>query len=244
MNNTFVFVAPMCNASDTLPQMLYSLYAQSYSSWHLVLVDDVSSPIHKAIAECTIEKFKTLGSDKVTVLWNEQKLWEVANVLQGTALCNDEDIVCRIDGDDYLCDLDALKILNEVYKQTQCDAAWTKHRWFDDDGVTVYNISAPLPENADVYKHPWVSSHLKTFKKRLLNSINDQNFRRWDGQYVTRAGDQCLYLPILKQAKRKTFVPLVTYAYRCCMRPETFQSDDAKLQKREAEFIRARGFVP
>ena len=242
-DNAFVFVAPMYNAEATLPQMLHSLYGQSYTNWRLILIDDVSDPILRAGAKDWLARFDNLNAGKVTTIWNTAKLWETANVLRGISLCGDDEIVCRIDADDFLCDLDALWVIDQTYKQTGCDCLWTNHRWFDSERVTSHNLSGPLPDGVDPYQIEWRTSHLKTFRKRLINGINDQNFRGEDGEYVRRAGDQALYLPILHEAKRRVHLPMVTYAYRCDMRPQTFQTDDARFQRDEALYLRQRGFV-
>lgn len=176
---------------------------------------------------------------RITATWNDEKKWEVANVLHGISMCDDNDIVCRLDADDWLTDVDALAYLNALYNQTGADVLWTAHRW----GYTDKNISGPLPADADPYRHPWVSSHLKTFRKRLINDVNDVNFRGEDGQYVRRAGDQAVYLPILHNAKRRGFVPRVFYHYTINDVPETYQTPDAKFQRDEALFIRERGYV-
>ena len=237
--NRFVFVAPMYNASDTLGRMLHSLYGQSYDNWSLILIDDVSDQIHRIRAESILHRFEALDSNRVTTIWNTEKKWEVANVLEGISQCNDDDIVCRIDADDWLTDLDALMYLNAIYNQTQADCLWTAHRW----AFTDKNISGPLPADEDPYKHPWVSSHLKTFRKRLLSGVNDANFRGEDGNYIRRAGDQAIFLPCLHNATRRGFVPRVMYHYTIKDEPATYQTDDAKFQRDEALFLRARGYV-
>jgi glycosyltransferase involved in cell wall biosynthesis len=251
-DNRFVFVCPMWNASATLGQMLASLVGQSYKDWRVILIDDVSDK-HEVIHENeTINSWRDIvqpgwrgmnldepAKTKIDVIWNDNKRWEVANVLTGISMCEADDIVCRIDGDDWLTDLDALKFLNALYLQTGAEALWTAHRW----GFTDKNISGPLPPDADPYKHPWVSSHLKTFRKRLINGINDQNFRGEDGEYVRRAGDQAIFLPILHNTKKRGFVPRVMYHYTIDDVPETYQTPDARFQRDEALFLRARGYV-
>lgn len=248
MNNRFVFVAPMYNASKTLPQMLHSIFGQSYTNWSIVLTDDVSDTDDLVETMTVIESFYDLlgrnDQHRLKFRGNVRKKWEVENVL--TMIkdeCLESDIVCRIDADDYLCDLDALRVLNEAYNQYEPDCIWTAHRWFDDKQITSFNISAQLPDNADPYKHPWVTSHLKTFRKGKFDLINDLNFRGSDGNYIKRAGDQSLFLPILHNARKRMYLPMVTYAYRCDMNQANFQTEDAKFQKTEAEFIRARGYV-
>lgn len=237
--NRFVFVAPMFNASETLPNMLYSIYGQSYDNWHIVLIDDVSDPIHVANAKDWLERFDGLNHGRVTAVWNTDKKWEVANVLHGISLCQDDDIVCRIDADDWLTELDALAYLNALYDRTGAEALWTAHRW----AFTDKNISGPMTPGADVYQHPWVSSHLKTFRKRLINGVNDQNFRGEDGEYIRRAGDQAIYLPVLHNTQKRGFVPRCMYHYTIKDVPETYQTPDARFQRDEALFLRARGYV-
>jgi hypothetical protein len=100
-----------------------------------------------------------------------------------------------------------------------------------------------MPDDADVYAYPWVSSHLKTFRKTLINEVKDENFRGEDGNYIRRAGDQAIYLPVLHKSKKRLFLPRVMYHYTIKDVPETYQTDDARFQKDEAIFLRKRGFV-
>lgn len=237
--NRFCFVAPMFNASETLERLLHSICGQSYENWRLHLIDDVSSQSHVDKCESVLSSFSQ-HAERIHVTWNVEKKWEVANVLHGISKCKDDDIVCRIDADDYLTDLDALVMIDSAYKMTGCDALWTAHRWAFSDK----NISGPLnPEGADVYSHPWVTSHLKTFRKALINDVNDENFRAEDGEYVKRAGDQAIYLPVLHKAKKRVFMPRVVYHYTIKDVPETYQTSDARFQRDEAIFLRKRGFV-
>lgn len=241
MTNRFVFVAPMYNASAYVGRMLHSICGQSYENWKLILVDDVSSPEERISEENIITKFQHLYGmgGKIDVIWNDEKKWEVANVLKGISMCEDDDIVCRIDADDWLTDLDALAIIDSAYSRQECDILWTAHRWSFSDK----NISQAMPNDVDPYAYPWVSSHLKTFKKSLLNDVNDENFRGFDGEYIRRAGDQAIYLPALWKAKKRLFIPRVMYHYTINDVPETYQTDDAHFQRDEAQFLRSRGFV-
>ncbi len=248
--NRFVFVSPMYNASQYVGQMIASIVAQSYHNWKIILIDDVSSHEHKLASQKIIASYQdllvNLGQDKnkLEVFWNGDdpsrgKQWEVSNVLFGIAKCDDNDIICRIDADDWLTDVDALMYLNYVYN-VGCEVVWTAHRW----GFSDRNISGPIKEGADVYAWPWVSSHLKTFRKSLINDVNDQNFRGEDGNYIKRAGDQAIYLPVLHKAKHRTFINRCMYHYTIDEQGgAVYQTDDAKFQKSEAEFLRKRGFV-
>lgn len=248
-DNRFVFVCPTWNASTTLAQCLVSVVGQSYKNWRIILIDDVSDQHHVVKQAETIRVYRNLcepgkqGDDndsQIVAVWNSEKRWEVANVLHGISMCEDDDIVCRIDGDDWLTDLDALAQLNVAYKQTGAEALWSAHRW----SFTDRNISGPMAPDADPYAHPWVSSHLKTFRKRLINGMPYENFTNMDGDLVKRAGDQAVYLPCLHRAKRRGFVPKCLYHYTIDEQDgAVYQTDDARFQKAEADFVRARGYV-
>ena len=236
--NNFTFIIPTFNAEKTIAQCLLSVVAQSYPHWKLIILDDMSTDRTVNIIKSITRVFQI--QDKVTLVENKDKLWEVKNILEGLKHCEDEDIVCRLDGDDWMADLDALAIINTVYNEQKCDALWTAHRW----AFSPYNISKPMPEDVEnVYEHPWVSSHFKTFRKRLINNVDDKNFRGKDGEYFKRIGDQAIYLPVLHNAKKRFFLPIVAYHYSIDIRAQTFQTEDAKFQKSEAEFLRDRGYI-
>lgn len=238
----FAFAIPTRNATSTAKRALASLAFQSYPHWRAIVVDDCSTDGTAAFVEGQAE---LLGvADKVSVIRQNQRMWEVSNVLTAMDRIEDDEIVCRFDLDDYLCDLNALEIVAKAYDNVpDLDALWTAHRWFDDDGVTNKNISGPLPADVDPYVYPWVSSHLKTWRRSVSKAVPDANYRGLDGEYIKRAGDQAIYLPVLKLARKRLYCPVPTYAYRCDMKPETFQTDDARFQKDEAEFLRKRGFI-
>lgn len=257
MKNRFVFVVPCYNAEKTIERMLMSVFLQTHDNWLILIRDDMSTDgtVNKIFEVCNKqgigvhveEQIVPAGfegfdpSDKVVVWKNKEKFWEVKNVLSmiNSEYVKEDDIICRLDGDDFLCNLCALQDINEAYNQVQADCLWTAHRWAD----TWHNISQALPEGADPYKHPWVSSHLKTFRKNLITDVPDENFRGEDGEYIKRAGDQAIYLPVLHKSKKRVFLPTVSYYYTIDIKEETFQSDDAKFQLSESEFLRRRGYV-
>jgi len=238
MNNRFVFIMPAYNASQTISRSILSVWMQTYSNWKIIIRDDVSSDNTVEIIE-QIRYQLGLDDDKLSLTVNSEKMWEVRNIVESLKECESNDIICRLDGDDWLCDTDALSIIDHRYKTLECDTLWTAHRW----SFTNHNISGPLPENTDPYQHAWVSSHLKTFRKSLIENVKDENFRGVDGEYFKRIGDQAIYLPVLRNSKKWHFEPIVAYHYTIDMNPQTFQTSDAKFQREEGTYLRERGYV-
>ena len=192
MNNRFVFIMPAFNAQETIARSILSVWMQTHQNWKIIVLDDMSTDRTVETVE-GIKKMIGANDEKIQLIVNKKKKWEVGNIVEGLKHCESNDIVCRLDGDDWLCDTDALTIINHRYNQTGVTALWTAHRW----SFTNQNISAMLPREANPYIHPWVSSHLKTFRKSLVDRIPDDNFRGQDGKYFKRIGDQALYLSLI-----------------------------------------------
>jgi len=237
--NKFVFIMPAYNAIQTISRSILSVWFQTHPNWKIIIRDDLSTDGTFEAVE-NLKKQLGISDEKISIKRNIEKKWEVANILDMLKECDSDDIICRLDADDWLCDCDIITILNHRYNVLDVGAIWTNHRW-DFSGN---NISAALPTNADPYKHPWVSSHLKTFRKKLIENVDDKNFRGEDGEYFKRIGDQAIYLPVLKNAEGKWHhEPICAYHYTIDMKPETFQSDDAKFQRDEGIYLRTRGFI-
>lgn len=228
---------PAFNASNTIVQSLLSVVAQTHNDWKIIIRDDLSTDGTPEIARNFAHHLGLV--DKIDIQVNSTKKWEVQNVLEMISQCEEDDVICRLDADDWLTDTDILTILNHRYDVEGFEAVWTAHRW----GFSSMNISSPLPDGVDVYSHPWVTSHFKTFRKSLITGVSEDNFRGQDGNYFKRIGDQAIYLPVLHRARKRLFEPVVAYHYTIDMQPETFQTEDAKFQKSEAEYLRSRGFV-
>jgi glycosyltransferase involved in cell wall biosynthesis len=239
MNNRFVFIMPAYNAENTISRAIMSVWFQTHANWKIIIRDDMSSDQTSNIVDHMRNQLG-LGEDKLSLTVNTEKHWEIRNIIEALKETDSSDIICRLDGDDWLCDCDALTIINERYNRLGVNALWTAHRW----SFSNHNISGPLPSTANPYNHPWVSSHLKTFRKSLIENIKDENFRGEDGEYFKRIGDQTIYLPVLHQSAGNWYYdPTVTYHYTIDMKTKTFQTDDAKFQRAEGEFLRRRGFI-
>ena len=239
----FVFVTPVFNCKDSIAQTILSVVAQSYDNWRMLIRDDMST-------DGTVEQIqRTVDSlgvwDKISLTINTEKHGEVRNTLEALKDIDDDEVVCRLDGGDWLTDLDGMAIIDHSYRATNAGAAWTAHRW----GYTTKNISGPFKKaRADAYEHPWVSSHMKTFRAGLLKRVPDANFRDENGDYIMIACDQAIYLPVLHQAmlegKQRVFLPFCMYHYSIDLQdPELFTNERSLRQKESAEFIRARGYV-
>lgn len=274
--NNFVFISPAYNAEDTVEQMLMSIFLQTYSKYKILIRDDMStdgtldkiadvcdrSGVPFFIDQYSDRKLYRKPEDAKVIVWkNVEKFWEVKNVLSmiRSKYVKEDDIICRIDCDDFLYNLCALEDINLTYNESGADCLWTAHRW---SGNWSKNISGPIPGCyisrgygvplvktegiKDIYswsKRNWSTSHLKTFRKYLITGVSDENFRGKDGDYIKRAGDRAIYYPVIHRATKPVFLPIQTYYYTIDDRPETYASSDARFQLEESDFLSDRGFI-
>jgi len=246
MSNKFVFVIPYYNQKSDIAKTLYSIMAQSNDNWRAIVINDMSTDDGDKLVENI-----TAGSiykNKFTLINTTEKRGEVYNTLKSLESIDDNEIVCRLDGGDWLIENDLLWILNVTYNQPDQAVIWTGHRW----SYTSQNISAALnlQPNQTVYQHPWVSSHLKTFRAKYLRDVPKNNFLTAEGDYITIACDQAIFLPMmhlsLREGKKLSYLPIIAYHYNIDISSSNkglFSSPRAISQKVSAETIRARGYL-
>ena len=241
----FTFIIPVYNCEHKIKQTLMSVISQSYDNWKILVRDDLSTDNTVEVIKNFIEKFDL--KDKIELTVNKEKHGEVRNTLEAVKKINDDSVICRLDGGDWLTDNDTLSFLDHVYRQHDPACAWTAHRW----AYTNKNISGPLPDNCDPYRDlldNWCTSHMKTWRKSSMNGINDANYRDENGDYIMIACDRAIYLPILQKAKNEgkkaVFIPLCCYHYSIDLgKKDLFTEDRSIRQRKSAEFIHQRGFI-
>lgn len=215
----------------------------------MIIIDDLSTD-DTASKVCSLinalESNDLVRVGQVTFVKNEKKCGEVVNTLNVARSVADDEILCRLDGGDWLIDNDCLAILDTVYADKTVGCVWSRHRW----GFSDKNISGPLRSaDEDVYQSVdnWRTSHLKTWRKYLMNDIADANYRDENGDYITVACDRAIYLPILHRAlvceKKRVFVPYTFYHYSIVDHPHTYMSDRAMRQRKMAEYVHRRGYI-
>ena len=244
MQNKFVFLTPAYNCKDTIKQTLMSFFAQSYDNWRAIIIDDVST-------DETGEYVKNIArqygfENKIDVVTREEKFGETKNTIYEVKNIKDDEIVCRVDGGDWLTETDCLYFLNEIYKSHNPAVLWTAHRW----EYSSQNISGPLDlkDNMSVYDHKWVSSHMKTFRAEKLKRVPEKNFKDEDGNWIMIACDQAIFLPMMHMSHQLSepllYLPHICYHYSINLKnPELFHNERSLKQRDSALWIRKRGFL-
>jgi glycosyltransferase involved in cell wall biosynthesis len=189
----------MYNAAPYIERCIESVLSQDYDNYHMYIIDDASS-------DNSYELAKQWAGSHVTVIKNDTNRGAVYNQIQVIRqYCQDTDIVMLLDGDDSLVnDNTVFTYYNNLYDGTtefSYGSCWSMV-----DNIPL--ISQPYPEAvkaAKAYrKHHfnWIMpyTHLRTFRKYLLNSCEDQEFQDNNGAWFKAGGDGSVFYALIERA--------------------------------------------
>jgi glycosyltransferase involved in cell wall biosynthesis len=189
MNNRFVILIGSYNNEQWVAQNLESVLSQTHKNFRIIYYDAKSTDNTARIVEQYTRKDPRIvyhtSPERCLKSWflSEVEEWEPIN---------DNDIVCVLDGDDFLANEDVLAYLNEVYNKTDC--------WMTYGGMIVWNggesTQEAFPQNSEappevkqnkLYRQDlWRYSHFRTCRGFLWKKVKKQDLiSTTDGQYMT-----------------------------------------------------------
>ena len=188
----------------------------------------------------TFEKASKFNPDKFSVIENREKKYALRNIVDNARVFQglDDVVIAVIDGDDSLCNPDAVSLILSEYEKG-ADVVWTAHTW-DINGM---NISKEMPQKVDPYSWVWCSSHLRTFKSNLLSRISNKNFLDTNKSWFKRGYDQALMLPVLKVGQKRSYIPETCYLYNINSVSIQKRSWEEREQISTINIVRSRGFL-
>lgn len=229
------FITACRNVERNVEALLASVREQKNENWLHTIVDDCS---HDGTPDRL--EFLSRGDRRIRVVRNNDRLHALRNIVETSRKVERSDIIATLDGDDALCNSRTVDLLLQAYEDG-ADVAWTAHKW-DTNGM---NISGYMPDKVDPYAWPWVSSHLRTFRARLLEDVTDANFLDHNGVWFKRGYDQALMLPVLRVGGKRTFIPDVCYRYNIdsASIPAAERNWSETAQISTVNIVRSRGFL-
>ena len=116
-----VFICPSFNIESNVDDLVGSLQSQTNPAWKCYVIDDIST-------DQTYEKLlkKTEGDDRFIIVKNSEKKYALRNIVECARPIEDS-IIAVVDGDDSLCNNEAVNILINSYSDGS-EVVWTAHR--------------------------------------------------------------------------------------------------------------------
>lgn len=209
--NRFVFIVPFRNCFSYIKECANSIINQEYENWIAVFADDYSFDYSSK----QIPKHKN-----IRYVRNEERMTALPNIHKAIMVSDleEEDVICLLDGDDYLIDNKALDILNSLY---QDDTLLTYGQYQYSNGNMGHCKSYTKEEFDNLRNGSYWASHIRTFKFKLYKELLIQDpslscYKNKDGEFFKMTYDIAMMTPLMEIAgfERIKFNPKPIYYYR------------------------------
>lgn len=198
-------ITPFFNSEKYIEKTIHSIASQDYDNYECFLINDASTDNTLNVVEKTIETLPENIKSKFTIINNVENKGAVYNQVNTIRNLTDSDIIMMIDGDDWLnYDNSIFDFYNNIYKN---DIEFTYGScWSLVDNIPLIAQEYPpeIKENRDYrnYKFNWGMpyTHLRTFRKYLINDISDNKFKDENGNWFKAGGDNATFYNIIEKA--------------------------------------------
>ncbi len=239
MNIKYGFICCGYNCVQWVDQSIFSMLNQEYKNFKIICMDAQSS-------DGTYEKLlihQDNYPDVISVYRNTERKYQVENTMLAAKMAEDCDVLITVDLDDFLAHSKVLNKLNEIYSDTNVWMTYGSYCHFPYQDVS--HLYHDYPEDvkiAGTFKQygRWLSSHLRTFKRKLFLNIPDNDLKNLKGNYIDMAGDAAFMYPMLEMSRERTkFIPDILYVYNKT-NPLSEDRVDVKRQEAAAHEIKCK----
>lgn len=170
----FVFIITSYNNSQWVYKNLKSVIQQKYTFWRIIYVNDCST-------DDTLKKVKTCIQEHnvshcVHIINNNKQMHQSYGRWTAAQLCEDHEICCMLDGDDWLVDDPyVLQKLDALYRKHELKLSYGQFYYYEGDEKNMV-LSGKQSYTKDeiqtnTYRHKWISQHLRTISAKLFKRI-------------------------------------------------------------------------
>jgi glycosyltransferase involved in cell wall biosynthesis len=216
MDNRFVFIIPFRNVRNYIQDCYNSILSQNYKNWIAIFCDDESNDGTSNLIP---------DNPNFVKIYNQQRVTALPNIHYGIMNSNlmDDDIICLLDGDDFLLTKDVLDIINNLYQDPNC---WlTYGQYAINHGNNQWSLGHCQEYTKESFdnlrKGGYWASHLRTFKYHLYKRILEQDpdlkcYKDKNGDFYKTCYDVAIMTPLMEMAglDRIKFNPNPVYFYR------------------------------
>lgn len=199
-------ITPFFNSQDYIETTIDSIASQDYKNWHCYLIDDHSTDNSNKIVKEKINSLSKNIREKFSIIENSSNQGALKNqVTTIKKYCNNDDIIVLLDGDDSLKnDPYIFELLNSTYHQGYeftYGSCWSLA-----DNIPL--IAQDYPEHIKQTKKfrdfhfNWILpyTHLRTFRKKLINDIPEDIFKNDKNEWLRAGGDVTLFYETIERA--------------------------------------------
>ncbi|MBT4856169.1 glycosyltransferase family 2 protein [bacterium] len=204
-----VVVVPSYNNAQWYKHNLDSIFNQNYTNYRIIYLDDHSSDNTAHLVEQYI--YEKHQQQRVTLIKNETRQGATANRYKGSHLCENNEIILILDGDDWFAHDNVLKKINKVYSKYDIWVTYGQYKRFPSNKK---GHCKKLPQDFDFRASTcYYTSALRTYYAWLFKKI-PKNDLQHQGEFFQIAGDVAEMLPMVEMARGHIrFIREVLYIY-------------------------------
>jgi glycosyltransferase involved in cell wall biosynthesis len=174
LNIHFVFIICSYNNEENIKKNLLSVINQTYKNWNAIYINDASNDKTEELFFYYINKYNCY--DKFKYIKNYENKGQMYNKYHAYKMVNDLDIVCILDGDDWLSHQHVLSKLYEYYSTTDNKIITSNFNLYKNSEIINGSINKKYNKNVVKnrsirYESFWGFRHLKTGYGFLFKSI-------------------------------------------------------------------------
>lgn len=212
----FKIIVPSYNNQEWCQKNLNSILDQKYENYQILYMNDCSSDATKTLVE-EIQKKHEFGN-KITLINNGLRGKQLRNIYAAVhTLCDDDDIVFIIDGDDWL-ELDQKNILQEyntLFSENDVWFVYGNSRKSTEKKAQEYCKDCVMPAHkiGSLTRVPVWVKHPRLFYAWLFKSIRLDSFL-YQGAFLVAAADASFCYPLIElSGAKQMFYKRSTYVY-------------------------------
>ncbi len=226
------------NNKDWYNRNLDSILSQNYTNYRVLYYDDASSDNTGGLVEAYLQTNDPAG--KVILICNQERLYSMENLYIGACLCEKNEVIVDMDGDDWFFHDDVLSSLNEVYADPDVWMTYGSYITYPDNWI---GIASEVPQEVidqNIYRNTGgCISHLRTYYAGLFQKIKKEDLF-YHGNFVTTAQDVAYIVPMMEMGgKHSRYISKILYVYNRA-NPINDDKVDRSLQWRVDQYIRSQ----
>lgn len=204
---SIVVVSAFYNCASYISRFIHSVACQDYDNYQVLMINDASTDNTAQVIQETLNQLPTDIAAKFHCQTNTQNRGAVANqVAAFRSLSNPDSVVMIIDGDDSLVnDNTIFQYYNSIYDGSVEFAYGSSWSMVDRIPLISQPYPAAVKQNGTYRQHHfnWILpyTHLRTFKKYLVDQIPDSAFKDDQGNWYRAGGDGSVFYALIEQAR-------------------------------------------
>jgi glycosyltransferase involved in cell wall biosynthesis len=208
-----VVIIPSYNNQQWADKNVRSVLNQKYTNFRVIYIDDCSTDGTANVVRMVKRKLDV--HNRLVLISNEKRCGALANIYKAVhAYCADGDIVCTVDGDDWLENDHVLATINEAYANPN---VWMTYGQFRGEPGKLHGFCRDFPpfiiEHNAFRDYDWVASHMRTFYAGLFKKIRLQDLVD-SGDFFDVTWDLGFMYPMLEMAReRHKCIQKIVYVY-------------------------------